>query len=180
MNVPTLETARLILRLPVKEDFPAHFSLWGDPRTVRHFGGITYDEADTWLRFLRNFGQWHLMGYGFWGVVEKDSRRYVGSLGFVHAKRSLDWDFRDLPEMGWAIHPDRHGRGYATEAVAAAQAWGDTHIEAPRTWCMINESNAISRKVAERAGYSFVQMAQFKDMPVVILDRPRGGRQAVS
>ncbi len=106
MTTPVLETGRLILRVATRDDFAAHFALWSDPRTVQHFGGATFNEEDTWLRFLRNFGQWQMFGYGNWGVIEKQSGRYIGAIGFCQVRRPFDTDWRVHPGAGWAILPD--------------------------------------------------------------------------
>src|ERR1043166_7856921 len=125
--IPVLETERLILRAPRLEDFPAHFIMWSDPRTVRYFDGHSYSEEDSWLRFVRNLGQWFLFGFGNWGVEEKISGRYVGSVGFFLAKRPFAAPGRDDPEAGGVIAPNQPGKGYAREAMAAAILWADVH-----------------------------------------------------
>ena len=132
------------------------------------------NEEDVWLRFLRNFGQWHLFGYGYWGVEDKASGRYIGVVGFFNARRAMDIPYRDAPETGWVIAPDFHGRGLASEALKAAMAWGDLHIEAPESWCMIAPDNVISQKAAVRAGYRRASDTQYKGEAVLTFRRPRG------
>ena len=177
MNVPVLETGRLVLRGYRLEDFQSHAAIWADPRTRRYFEG-EYSEEDIWLRFLRNFGQWALFGYGYWGIEDKASGRFIGAVGFFQAKRPCDLPYRDQPETGWVIAPDFHGKGLAREAVAAAMAWGDRNIEAPQSWCMINPDNAPSRRVAEAAGYRPALSTEYKRRPVLTFVRPRGGPDA--
>ncbi|HWC64260.1 MAG TPA: GNAT family protein [Rhizomicrobium sp.] len=174
--MPRLETERLILREYRLEDFPAHTAIWDDPRTTRFFSSYASGEEERWLRFLRNFGLWQLLGYGWWGLEDKNSHRYVGSVGFFQAKRPLAVSCRDLPEAGWVIAPDFHGRGLVREALTAALDWADKHIAAPESWCMINVQNAISRRVAEWAGYREIATTDYKGAPVWILTRPQGGQ----
>lgn len=171
--IPTLETERLILRGQRLEDFPAQLVLWSDPRTLRHFGGHTFTEEELWQRFLRNHGQWSLFGYGNWGIEEKASGHYIGTIGFFLGKRPFSGPWRDDPEAGWAISPDRHGQGFAREALAAALPWADATIPAPQTWCMINEGNEISVKVATRAGYREFTREDYKGSPMRIFTRKR-------
>jgi RimJ/RimL family protein N-acetyltransferase len=173
MTAPTLETERLILRDYQLSDFAAHAAIWSDPRTTRHFGGYQYDEETAWLRFLRNWGQWALFGYGYWGLIEKATNRYIGAAGFFQARRAMDLPYRDLPEAGWVIHPDFHGRGLAGEALKTMMAWGDAHIGAPETWCMIAPGNLISRKVAERLGYVRARDSLYKGEPIFTFLRKR-------
>jgi RimJ/RimL family protein N-acetyltransferase len=175
---PVLETERLILREYRLEDFPFYAAIRADPRTTRYFREVykAFDEELCWIRFLRHFGQWQLFGYGNWGLEEKDSGRYIGSVGFFHAKRDIDVPYRQAPEAGWVISPDLHGRGLASEALRAAMAWADANIAAPQSWCMIAPQNIASQKIAERIGYSRVANAHYKGEEVLTYLRPREGQ----
>jgi RimJ/RimL family protein N-acetyltransferase len=175
MKAPVLETERLILREYRLEDFPAHAAIWADPRTTRHFGSYAYDEELCWLRFLRNFGQWQMFGYGNWGIEDKQSRHYIGVVGFFQARRAIEIPYRESPETGWVIAPDFQGCGLASEALKAAMAWGDAHIDAPESWCMIAPQNTISQKTAERIGYRRAMDCRYKGEPIMTFLRPCGG-----
>ena len=173
---PLLETERLLLRGHTPEDFPAHAAMWCDERTLRHTQGQPQNEEELWTRFLRNEGQWQLMGTGMWALEDKASGLYAGAIGFIHAKRMMDISFRDAPEMGWVIAPDFHGKGFAREAVAKILAWGDTHLEADLIWCMIKPVNLVSCKVAVGAGFRETGCAIYKDDEMLTFLRPRGLR----
>jgi RimJ/RimL family protein N-acetyltransferase len=173
---PILETERLILRAQRLEDFPAHLALWSDPCTLRHFAGVTYGGEELWLRFLRTYGLWTLLGYGYWAIEEKATSQYVGTIGFFLAKRAIEGPWRDDPEAGWAISPRHTGQGFAREALAAAVQWSDTNLPANQSWCMIDPGNAISMRVARRAGYLKWGDAEYKGRSMHILVRPRGGQ----
>jgi RimJ/RimL family protein N-acetyltransferase len=172
--IPVLETERLYLRGYQLSDFAAHAEIWAHPRTTRDFEGYGYDEEMCWLRFQRAIGQWHLFGYGIWGVAEKQTNRYIGAVGFMQAKRAIEVPYRDAPEAAWVIAPDRHGKGLACEALTAAFEWADHYIPAPQTWCMINPPNEISRKVAARFGFHRGQDARYHDKPMETYVRARG------
>jgi RimJ/RimL family protein N-acetyltransferase len=174
MKVPVLETERLILREYRLADFPAHDSCWADPRTTRFFNDFTYDREMVWLRFQRNWGQWAMFGHGWWALEAKDSGAYAGSVGLFEARREMELPYRDLPEAGWFIAPDRHGQGLASEALTAALAWADARIEAPESWCMIAPQNVISQKTAAKMGYARADDAQYRGQPVFTYRRPRG------
>jgi RimJ/RimL family protein N-acetyltransferase len=172
--IPVLETERLILRGQRLADFPAQLALWTDPRTVRYFGGQPHTEEDVWQRFLRNHGQWSLFGFGNWVIEEKASHCTIGTIGFFLGKRPFEGPWRDDPEAGWAIAPDSQGQGFAREAMAAAIGWADANMTASQTWCMINQGNEISVKVAARAGYRAFGTADYKGSPMRIFTRSRG------
>ena len=164
--IPRLETPRLILREYRMDDFPAHAAIWAHPRTTRHFGAYVYDEENCWLRFQRNWGQWALFGYGYWGIEEKAGGRYIGAVGLFNAKRDIDVPFCDLPEAGWVLSPDHHGQGLISEALTAVFAWADANIEAEQSWAMINPENDISQRVAAKFGYTRAMDATYKSKPV--------------
>jgi RimJ/RimL family protein N-acetyltransferase len=168
-----LETERLLLRGHVLKDFPAHAAMWTDERTLRHIGGPPRSEEELWTRFLRNVGQWQLMGSGMWALEDKAGGAYVGAVGFIYAKRMMDFPYRDEPEMGWVIAPDFHGKGFAREAVAKTLSWGDANLAAAESWCMINPANLASCKVAAGAGYREAGRAQYKDAEMLIFLRAR-------
>jgi RimJ/RimL family protein N-acetyltransferase len=172
--VPVLETERLILRGHKLADFPAHVAMWTDARTLQHTHSLARSEEELWTRLLRNQGQWQLMGSGMWALEDKASGAYAGMVGFIYAKRMIAIPYRDQPEMGWVIAPDFHAKGFAVEAVAKILAWGDAHLEAAESWCMINPLNLVSRKVAARVGFREAGRAQYQDVEMLTFLRPRG------
>src|ERR1700683_4190665 len=134
--VPVLETDRLKLRGHRMDDFPASAAMWADPVVTRHFAkSFTVEEA--WTRFLRYIGHWSLLGFGYWVVEEKATGNFAGEVGFADYKRDLPL-LKGLPEIGWVFCSQARGKGYATEAVRAAVAWGDTRFPSARTACIIN------------------------------------------
>ncbi len=78
LNVPIVETGRLILRAPRPDDFPSYAAMWGDPEVTRFIGGQPLSEEDAWAKFMRAFGHWALVGFGFWTVEEKGSGARLG------------------------------------------------------------------------------------------------------
>lgn len=170
MNIPTLETERLILREFRRGDFAAVYELWSDPRTTRLMGMQPMNEEDAWAKFLRSFGSWEVNGFGFWAAEEKASGRFVGELGFLNAKRMIEPPL-PVPEMGWSFSPSVHGRGYATEAVAAALPWGESHFGRVRFSAIIAPENEPSLKLARKFGFAEVAHTTYKDHPTIVLYR---------
>ncbi|MEO8727646.1 MAG: GNAT family N-acetyltransferase, partial [Acidobacteriaceae bacterium] len=131
-QVPTIETSRLLLRPHRPDDFTASAAMWADPAVTRHIGGKPLSAQEVWARLLRYAGHWCWMGFGYWAIEEKASGTFAGELGFANYKRDIP-SIQDLPEMGWVLARTMQGKGYATEAVRAALAWGDTRFESMRT-----------------------------------------------
>ncbi len=158
-GAPVLETGRLRLRGHRLNDFAALSAIWGDPGVVRFIGGVPSTPHDAWLRLLRYAGLWKLLGYGFWAIEEKATGRMVGDIGYMDVKRGVTPTLDGMPEVGWALAADAHGRGYASEALAAVLAWGDAHFGAHRAACIIDSANAPSIRLATKAGFRFAHEA---------------------
>lgn len=145
--------------------------MWADPIVTRFIGGKPFSEEDAWTRFLRHIGHWSLMGFGYWVVEEKDTGSFIGELGFADFKRDIQPFLKGTPEMGWALVSKVHGKGYATEAVRAALAWGDAHFPSGRTVCIIHPENLASIRVAEKCGYKEFLRSTYKGHPTIMFAR---------
>jgi RimJ/RimL family protein N-acetyltransferase len=171
MAVPVIETERLTLRGHCLGDLAASATMWADPVVTRHIGGRPQSEEETWSRLLRYVGHWALLGFGYWAIEEKATGSFVGELGFADYKRDMDPSLKDTPEIGWVFAAQSHGKGYATEAVRAAVAWGDAHLGPGRTACLIHPENFASIRVAEKCGYRKSHNAKYKARPTLVFMR---------
>lgn len=170
-SIPVVETERLILRGHRAEDAPHSYALWAHETTQRFIGAMTSSPGDAWLRMLRYPGLWAILGFGYWAVTEKDGGRFVGECGFADFCRDITPSIRGLPELGYAIIPDVHGKGYATEAVLGAQAWIDRAWPGKRCVAIINPDNTASIGVAAKAGYTLAQNTKFNGKAVSLYER---------
>jgi RimJ/RimL family protein N-acetyltransferase len=170
-EIPVVETVRLRLRAHLLEDFADCAAMWADPIVTRFIGGKPFSEEDAWSRFLRHIGHWSMMGFGYWVAEEKDTGSFIGELGFADFKRDIQPSLKGTPEMGWALVSKVHGKGYATEAVRAALAWGDAHFGSGRTVCIIHPENLASIRVAEKCGYKEFQRSTYKGHPTIMFAR---------
>ena len=171
MDIPVLETKRLILRGHRPDDFTAYAEMWADPGVTRFIGGAPLSEEDAWAKYSRVFGQWELLGFGFWSLTEKASSKRVGEAGFLEGKRDMVPSIKGIPECGWALVPAAQGNGYATEAVQAALAWGDSHFGKLRMACLIAPENTPSLRVAEKTGFREATRTTYKNFATVVLYR---------
>ena len=174
LDVPVLVTERLRLRGHRVEDYPHLVALWGDERVVRFIGGKTATGEEAWARLLRYAGLWTLMGFGYWVVEEKSTGSYLGECGFAEYHRDLEPSIVGRPEAGWVFSPSSHGRGYATEAVKAALAWGETHFGDDRSVCLIHPENDASLRVAAKCGFVEETKVLFHGKPALLLARGGG------
>jgi RimJ/RimL family protein N-acetyltransferase len=168
-TIPLLETERLRLRAHTLPDFPAYCELWANPDVVRYIGGKPNTREEAWSRLLRNAGHWTLLGFGSWLVEEKGSGDFVGEVGLFHYLREIEPQLDDIPEIGWILSPEKHGRGYASEAVQAMLTWGREHFTASQVCCLIHPENVASLNVARKAGFVHSHTSPYRDSPTMVL-----------
>ena len=170
---PVIETERLRLRPHQVDDLADCVAMWSDPIVVRYTIGEPAPPQRTWIRILAYRGHWAMLNYGYWAVEEKASNRYIGELGFADFKRDIVPSIEGMPELGWALVPQFHGNGYATEALKAVASWGDHHFAGRRTVCIIHPDNQRSFRVAEKLGYKKIFSARASGgEPSTVLARP--------
>ena len=151
---PTLETENLVLRPFKDEDVDGYFGVLDSPE-VRRWLRLpeSLDRSDAWQQMAWFLGQWELRGTGHWALEEKESGQFVGRAG-LHRPERHDWPG---VEVGWALHPDYWGRGYATEAGAAAVRYGFDELEVEKLFSCILPENHRSQAVAKRLGFEFLE-----------------------
>lgn len=140
-----IETERLVLRPIALEDFPRWAEFMADEDSARFLGGAQKPAA-AWRGFMAMAGAWSLTGVAMFSVIEKSSGLWVGRLG--------PWTPHDWPgtEVGWGLHRDAWGKGYAVEGAAAAMDYAFDVLGWDEVIHCIDPDNHASRKVAERLG----------------------------
>lgn len=142
---PVLETARLILRLPRREDFEAWAALGEDEVATRHIGGVQ-SRFTSWNRLMAAIGSWHVLGFGAFSVIRKSDGCWIGRVGPLHPE---GWPG---DEIGWTLARAAWGNGYATEAAAAAADWAFDVLGWKEIIHCIAPDNIASQAVAARLG----------------------------
>jgi RimJ/RimL family protein N-acetyltransferase len=180
-EVPVIETERLRLRGHRPEDFADCAAMWADPVVTRYIGGKPLSEEDVWARTLRYVGHWAWLGFGYWVVEEKSTGNFAGEMGFSDWKREIEPSLKDVPELGWVLATRVHGKGYATEAVRAAMAWGDANIRTAqlaigKMVCIIHPEHQRSIWVAEKSGFKEVLRTTYKGEPTILFARQKSGK----
>lgn len=169
--IPVVETERLRLRAHRADDHAPCLAIWSDPEVVRYIGGRAFTSEEVWKRLLQYHGLWSLLGYGYWAVEEKATGRYLGDIGFADFRRELEPSLHGMLEFGWVLAPHAHGKGYASEAVAAATAWASEYFPQLQAVCIIAPENAPSIRVAEKAGFVKWADSTYHGAPTVVYRR---------
>ena len=141
----TLETERLVLRVPQAGDFDRFAELIGDPVAARWIGGHLPRSA-AWRKFLQQPGAWVVQGFGMFSFIERGTGRWLGQGG---PWRPDGWPGN---EIGYMLHPDAWGQGYAVEGLTAAIDWALESLGWDEFIHCIAPDNTASQKVAQRLG----------------------------
>ena len=151
-----LETDRLILRLPRREDFEPWAGFVADEDATRFIGGVQ-PRALAWRGLAAMLGSWHLQGFAMFSVIEKESGRWVGRVG--------PWQPEGWPgtEVGWSIARASWGRGYAPEAARAATDWAFDHLGWSEVIHTIDPANENSKAVAAKLGSRFLRIGELPE-----------------
>jgi RimJ/RimL family protein N-acetyltransferase len=172
MQAPLIETARLVLRPHRLDDFDALAAMWREPAIVRYISGKPSTREQSFTRLLRYAGHWALLGFGYWAIEDRQSGEFAGEMGFADYHREMDPSLDGMPELGWMVAPRYQGKGYATEAVRAAMAWGARYFPAGTTMaCIITPDNAASIRVAEKCGFTLRENATYQGDAVGLYTR---------
>ncbi|GAA0684715.1 GNAT family N-acetyltransferase [Marinobacterium maritimum] len=144
-----METERLCLRQWRPEDREPFAVLNADPEVMRYFPGtLNRVESDALAdRIEQLIDQ---QGWGFWAVEVKTSGDFVGFVGLNSPSPELP--FSPCVEIGWRLSRHAWGKGYATEAAAAALAFGFDALELEHIVSFTALSNSRSWQLMERLG----------------------------
>lgn len=171
--IPTLDTPRLRMRPYRLDDFEAYASLWAEPAVVCFIGGVPMARETAWVRFLRQIGHWHCLGFGFFAIEDKATGALVGEAGFQDSRRALTPSIEGTMEAGWCLTGAMQGQGLAEEAMRAALPWAARHGTGERITCLIQADHAASLHVAGKLGVSAFARTTYNGSPVVLLEQPR-------
>ena len=101
-------------------------------------------------------------GFSSWAVVERETGRLVGDVGFSIFQPTGD------VELGYTLAWDCWGRGYATEAAGACLAAALTQLDAPRIIALVDAENEASLRVPERLGMRRIESIEAYGRPHVL------------
>jgi RimJ/RimL family protein N-acetyltransferase len=152
------ETARLVIRdwTEHPDDLACAYDIYRRPEVVRWLGGAglpltapgqAVDLVRRWQARNAAMGE----PYGLWAVVPRDPGVPVGTVLMKPMPGRDEGRLSDDIEVGWHLHPDAWGRGYATEAARGALARGfDAGVDVIHA--VVSPGNAASIAVTRRLG----------------------------
>ncbi|MCU1264230.1 MAG: ydaF [Acidobacteria bacterium] len=158
--MPSIETARLYLRMFRDEDLDQLVTLLADADVVRYVGNglpIPREESENALHSI--IRHWDNHGFGRWAIIDKEAREFIGFGGL----RSL----LGTPEVVYHLAKRYWGRGLATEIARASLRFGFEDRKFDRIVAVAKPDNAASIHVMEKAGMKFEMNTSYYDIDVV-------------
>jgi RimJ/RimL family protein N-acetyltransferase len=159
--VSAVETARLKL-VPLGARFNDDlFRLFNEPEVADWMfvtGPPTREQVAA--RTMVHEQTWAERGYGMFAVLQKQDGRFVARVGAQTTPEP------GRIEIAWCTKRDAWGRGYATEASAAAIAHTFANSDLDAVTCNLRPDNTASRRVAEKLGFSYQDTRFLNERPV--------------
>lgn len=139
--VDRIRTERLVLRRARAEDVEAMHEVLSHPVAMRYWSTPPHETIEQTREWLQS-------------MIERDPRAsedFVVELeGRVIGKAGC---FR-LPEIGYILHPEQWGRGFATEALTAVIARVFARHDVPAITADIDPRNTASIRVLTKLGFA--------------------------
>ncbi|MEO8135650.1 MAG: GNAT family N-acetyltransferase [Betaproteobacteria bacterium] len=144
-------TRRLNIRRLTLGDAPFILKLLNDPAWLRFIGDKGVRTLDDARRYIADgpMAMYERDGFGLYLVVRKTSGASMGLFGLIRREGLEDVD------IGFALLPEFHGRGYGHEAAAAVIELGRKVFGLERIVAITSPDNLDSIRLIERLGLRF-------------------------
>lgn len=142
-----IRTERLLLRRAREDDLAAMHRILSDRHAMRYWWCLPHSDLDQtreWLGGMIAAGPEESADF----IIELDG----AAIGKVGCRR--------VPDIGYILHPDHWGKGYAREALAAVITHVFTHFDVPAIKADIDPRNAASIRLIERLGFELSGQAE--------------------
>lgn len=144
-----IETKRLLLRAWSSEDADDLFAYAKNPNVGPHGGWKPHESVEESKVIIRDL---FLGKYSCWAIVERNSGKVIGSIGFEPDTK------RNEPtcmELGYALAEEHWGKGYMTEAAEAAIRHGFSKMGLSMIAIYRDPRNQRSGRVIDKSGFTY-------------------------
>ncbi|MBQ8696094.1 MAG: GNAT family N-acetyltransferase [Clostridia bacterium] len=150
-NIPTLHTERLTLRKISPRDAEDMYGYSRDPAVTEYLLWDVHADLRHTVRYIRAVQKYYAKGLFYdWAVVDNESGRMIGTCGFARIDEA-----NRCAELGYVLHRDFWGRGYAAEAARAVISVGFNTLDLKRIEARYMIDNFASARVMEKLGMRY-------------------------
>jgi len=170
-TIERVDTERMILERLRLEHAPEQMRLLLDPRVSATLWARAErpTEADVHDGLRAKVDHWERHGFGMWLARDRDTGEMVGRGGLQYTYTA---GLNDV-EAGWAVVPERWGQGLATELAHACVEVGFAHLDLLEIVAFTLPDNIASRRVMEKAGFTYERDIVHAGLPHVLYRRRR-------
>lgn len=146
---PALETSRLRLREITQGDAEDIFACFSNDKVTRYYGQETLQQIEQAVSFVEFFSRSLIEKRGMrWGIERKDTKGIIGTIGYNA------WSPKhNRAEIGYEIHPDQWGKGYASEAMSKVLEYGFDVLKLTRVGAIVFIDNGASIHLLNKMGF---------------------------
>lgn len=138
-------TARIRFRPYRRADAEAVAEMFDDPQARRFYPDMTDPgRAAQWIQW--NMDNYANHGFGLWVTEHVVTGAFLGDCGLTYQPVEGE----QLLEVGYHLHAQYRGQGYATEAGRASIAHSFGELDAPLVCSIVDPDNTQSLAVAAR------------------------------
>ena len=148
----SLETECLLLRPFTSADGQAFYQIVSNPDNLAFIFPVKTSQEEAENLMVEMFMRTPL---GKWAIIAKETQQLIGAISFER----LNEQTRQA-ELGYFLHRDYWGQGFATEAVRTISFLALYQLGLTDISIIAHFENIASQKVAEKAG--FVLLRQYK------------------
>lgn len=148
MNLPIIETKRLVLRKLTNDDSEAVYEYLSDPEVIRDLEGYTesLEEAEGYIDWCNK-----TLSDGTdirWGIEEKATGKLIGDCGFGKINEP-----RIPTELGYMLSQKAWGKGYMSEVLDAILVYGFGELGLHRIQAWVCPHNTASVRLLQKNGF---------------------------
>jgi RimJ/RimL family protein N-acetyltransferase len=147
MQIPQVETERLILRDFAPDDLDRLAAILGKAEVMRYMpGGEPFSRERAEKAFNNILGHWEQHGFGWWAVICHADAQLIGWCGLTFVGELGE------TEVAYLLDEPYWGQGYATEGAQASLRYGFEELQLDRIIALAHTENFASQRVMQKNG----------------------------
>ena len=148
-NKHLFTSTRLGFRNWIETDIPKMIKISGNEEVMNFFPAVATPEQTTiFTRKLQDL--FEEKGYCYFAVDELETGKFIGFIGFYF--QDYESEFTPAVDIGWRLHPDFWGKGYATEGAKACLDYGKDSLKLKKVISTAPQINKPSINVMKKIG----------------------------
>ncbi len=167
IDIPRLETERLVLRGFVDADLQAFTDLRADPEVIRFMPGgevLAPFAREIALGRIKRYRKEWARGFGVWAIEQQATGAVIGYAGLEPGEGS---DPSHEAELMYVLARSAWGQGHGREAARACLDFAFDRLNLERVTAMTAQENVASRRVLEAIGMRVMGLVEYNGFQVL-------------